>query len=190
MPAGLSEITFDLTFSGDKVSQMNSITPSVANWTVYSDTIHFIPAMIPENERQALIDLYNSTGVENWQKSDNWLGERGTECSWYGISCDAYERYVIKIELSYNDLNGEIPHSIVNLQNLSDLGLSNNQLSSLPESFGNLQNLSDLGLSDNQLSSLPESFGNLQHLSKLDVSINQLDSLPQNFENLINRAYA
>jgi len=37
MPAGLSEITFDLTMTG--VPQTISMTPSVANWTVNCETI-------------------------------------------------------------------------------------------------------------------------------------------------------
>jgi hypothetical protein len=37
MPAGLSEITFDLTMTG--VPQTISMTPTVANWTVNCETI-------------------------------------------------------------------------------------------------------------------------------------------------------
>ncbi|ETR65437.1 MAG: hypothetical protein OMM_14253, partial [Candidatus Magnetoglobus multicellularis str. Araruama] len=95
MPAGLSEVTFDLSILGNP--QTITITAFVANWTVYSDTINIIPAMISGAERRALIDLYNSTGGDNWSTNENWLGERGTECSWYGVSCDTYERYVEKI---------------------------------------------------------------------------------------------
>ncbi|MBF0452606.1 MAG: leucine-rich repeat protein, partial [Candidatus Magnetomorum sp.] len=191
MPAGISEITFDLTFLGENIAQSISITPSVANWEVYGDTINFIPKMISESERQALIDLYNSTDGANWYNSENWLSERGTECSWRGVYCVDIEtgKHVKRIVLSNNNLTGEILASIDNLQNLSELELYGNNLTSLPESLGNLQNLSSLKLYNNQLRSLPESFGNLQNLSSLSLFNNQLSSLPESFGNLQNLSF-
>ena len=184
MPAGISEVTIDIAFLGKNIAQTISITPSVQNWSVYSDTINFIPWMIPESERQALVDLYNSTDGDNWDNSENWLGDRGTECSWLGVSCDENERHVVKIDCFNNNLKGEILPSISNLKYLSELDLSWNQLNSLPDNFGNLQNLVNLELDDNQLSSLPDNFGNLQNLSDLFLNSNQLSSLPESFGNL------
>jgi Leucine-rich repeat (LRR) protein len=184
MPAGLTETTYDLAIHGVDITQTISITPAEGFWTSYSDTIEIIPAMFPESERQALIDLYNSTDGSNWNRSDNWLGERGTECSWSGVICDDYNLHVTYIFLENNNLNGEIPDTISNLQRLSELVLTNNQLRRLPESFGNLQNLSLLELSVNRLSNLPENFGNLQNLEKLILSNNQLIKLPENFTEL------
>jgi Leucine-rich repeat (LRR) protein len=190
MPAGLSEVTFDLMLFGENIAQTISITPSVENWTVYSDTISFIPRTMPESERQALIDFFNSTGGQNWNNNENWLGARGTECTWFGVFCDESDIHVTKIEMSDyfsgagNNLKGDILPSICNLKYLSVLSLYNNQLSSLPENFGNLQSLSNLYLDTNQLSSLPESFGNLQSLAFLSLSNNQLSSLPESFGDL------
>jgi sugar lactone lactonase YvrE/subtilisin-like proprotein convertase family protein len=186
IPSGLTEVTFQLTIHNFTVAQAISITATVANWIINDDTINLIPSMISELQRQALIDLYNSTDGSSWYNSNNWLGERGTECSWYGVTCDDYESNVIRIGLDGNNLIGDIPGSISNLQDLSGLWLSGNQLSSLPESFGNLQYLSELYLYDNQLSRLSESFGNLQNLLLLGLSGNQLSSLPESFENLQN----
>jgi len=52
-------------------SQTISITPTVANRTVYCK---------------------------------NWFDRRGTECSWYGITCDDNEMHVTEIELDWNNL--------------------------------------------------------------------------------------
>ncbi|MBR8827889.1 MAG: leucine-rich repeat domain-containing protein, partial [Gomphosphaeria aponina SAG 52.96 = DSM 107014] len=70
--------------------------------------------------------------------------------------------------------------------NLTELNLSYNQLSSLPSEITNLTNLTRLDLSDNQLSSLPSEITNLTNLTSLDLRNNQLSSLPSEITNLTN----
>ncbi|MBF0451098.1 MAG: DUF5011 domain-containing protein [Candidatus Magnetomorum sp.] len=185
VPKGLSEVNFIFTINELSVAQSVTISASVPNWKINNGRINVFPIMISESERKALIDLYNSTDGANWKNSENWLGQHGTECSWFGVDCDVSEKHIIGLSIENNDLNGDILPSINSLQNLSGLNLPGNQLSSLPESFGDLQSLSYLDLSGNQLSSLPESFGDLQSLSSLYLSGNQLSSLPESFGNLI-----
>ncbi len=45
-------------------------------------------AAIPSKERNALIELYNSTDGVHWNDNSGWLGAVGTECNWKGINCD------------------------------------------------------------------------------------------------------
>ena len=56
-------------------------------------------AAIPASERTALIDLYTSTGGPSWTTNTGWLGAAGTECSWYGVTCDAGETTVTELSL-------------------------------------------------------------------------------------------
>ena len=44
-------------------------------------------AQVQQIERDALIALYNLTDVANWTDNTGWLGEAGTECSWFGVRC-------------------------------------------------------------------------------------------------------
>ncbi|WP_353573127.1 COR domain-containing protein, partial [Candidatus Albibeggiatoa sp. nov. BB20] len=92
--------------------------------------------------------------------------------------------------LSYLSLSGnqlkELPASFGQLQNLSILYLWNNSLKELPASFGQLQNLSVLYLFENPLKELPTWFGQLQNLSELGLSKNQLKELPVSLGQLKN----
>ncbi|XP_074844112.1 leucine-rich repeat and calponin homology domain-containing protein 1 isoform X2 [Carettochelys insculpta] len=71
-----------------------------------------------------------------------------------------------------------IPDAIVNLQMLTYLNLSRNQLSSLPACLCGLP-LKVLIASNNKLGSLPEEIGQLKQLMELDVSCNEITSLPK-----------
>ncbi|KFQ37014.1 Leucine-rich repeat and calponin homology domain-containing protein 1, partial [Mesitornis unicolor] len=71
-----------------------------------------------------------------------------------------------------------IPDAIVNLQMLTYLNLSRNQLSSLPACLCGLP-LKVLIASNNKLCSLPEEIGQLKQLMELDVSCNEITALPQ-----------
>ncbi|KFV71725.1 Leucine-rich repeat and calponin homology domain-containing protein 1, partial [Dryobates pubescens] len=71
-----------------------------------------------------------------------------------------------------------VPDAIVNLQMLTYLNLSRNQLSSLPACLCGLP-LKVLIASNNKLGSLPEEIGQLKQLMELDVSCNEITTLPQ-----------
>ncbi|XP_072466675.1 leucine-rich repeat and calponin homology domain-containing protein 1 isoform X4 [Notamacropus eugenii] len=78
----------------------------------------------------------------------------------------------------YHNCIRVIPEAIVNLQMLTYLNLSRNQLSSLPACLCGLP-LKVLIASNNKLGSLPEEIGQLKQLMELDVSCNEITALPQ-----------
>ncbi|XP_004295502.1 PREDICTED: probable leucine-rich repeat receptor-like protein kinase At1g35710-like [Fragaria vesca subsp. vesca] len=80
------------------------------------------------------------------------------------------------IDLSSNDLEGEIPEEISSLVSLVTLNLSMNQLSgSIPSKIGNLYQLETLDLSLNRLSGhIPQSLSNMAFLCYLNLSHNKL----------------
>ncbi|CAN6577478.1 unnamed protein product [Malus baccata var. baccata] len=85
--------------------------------------------------------------------------------------------YLVKsIDLSSNNLQGEIPGEISSLIQLGTLNLSMNQLSGkIPSKVGNLRWLETLDLSHNHLSGqIPQSLSSLTSLSHLDLSYNNL----------------
>ncbi|KAL0303915.1 UNVERIFIED_CONTAM: Receptor-like protein EIX2 [Sesamum radiatum] len=80
------------------------------------------------------------------------------------------------IDLSNNDLIGEIPSNITRLVGLVGLNVSrNNLVGPIPRDIGQLESLNFLDCSRNHLSGgVPTSLGDLSHLGVLDLSYNNL----------------
>ncbi|XP_006884613.1 PREDICTED: leucine-rich repeat and calponin homology domain-containing protein 1-like [Elephantulus edwardii] len=77
----------------------------------------------------------------------------------------------------YHNCIRVVPEAVVNLQMLTYLNLSRNQLSALPACLCGLP-LKVLIASNNKLGSLPEEIGQLKQLMELDVSCNEITALP------------
>ncbi|AES70135.2 putative non-specific serine/threonine protein kinase [Medicago truncatula] len=78
------------------------------------------------------------------------------------------------LDLHESNIHGEIPSSLLNLQNLRHLYLSYNQLQGLiPNGIGQLPNIQYLDLSENELQgSIPTTLGNLSSLNWLFIGSN------------------
>ncbi|NNF03172.1 MAG: hypothetical protein HKN17_01795, partial [Rhodothermales bacterium] len=136
-----------------------------------------------QKDRQALIELYNSTDGANWINNTNWLtGEPISE--WYGVteSVSPDDEWAATIDLQDNNLTGPLPSSWAALvgggafRDLRNLNLDGNNISGpVPPVLGQLANLQTLTLNDNNLSGgLPPEIANLQNLTFLSILGNQL----------------
>ncbi|OEK09134.1 hypothetical protein A8C32_10390 [Flavivirga aquatica] len=148
---------------------------------------------MPQEERQALIDLYNATKGDKWNNTIEgdkpWLiNETSSLVSdWYGVT--VVDGKVIEVNLNNNILEGEIQSSINNLLHLTVLNLGDNQLSgSIPSSIGGLHMLITLILENNKLTEeLPVALGSLANLVTLKLGGNNLKKeIPISFCNLLN----
>ncbi|XP_020081931.1 LRR receptor-like serine/threonine-protein kinase GSO1 [Ananas comosus] len=83
---------------------------------------------------------------------------------------------VESIDLSCNNLYGEIPDEIGDLQALQNLNLSMNHLTGhIPDQIGKMHELESLDVAINKLSgTIPQSLATLNYLSSLNVSYNNL----------------
>ena len=151
-------------------------------------------AQVSQPERNALIAIFESTNGDAWANSDNWrkapgvFNDPGTECTWFGVFCNAANR-VSNLDLRENQLRGEIPSQIGDLSHLTILNLSGNQLSGpIPPQIGNLADLTILVLYENQLSGeIPTELSQLGNLTTLDLEVNQLSgSIPVELYRLAN----
>ena len=101
--------------------------------------------------------------IINWKKSTQGL-------SWKNLMIYSL------LDLSMNQLSGEIPTTLGSLKALKVFNVSHNNLyGRIPASLGDLLNVESLDLSYNNLSSsIPKSLEKLQQLTILDVSNNKL----------------
>ena len=78
-------------------------------------------------ERAALVALYEATDGANWTRSANWLSDKPLG-AWQGVTTDSAGR-VTSLDLTGNQLSGEIPPELGKLSYLTDLYISDNRLS-------------------------------------------------------------
>ena len=153
--------------------------------------IQYPSAKIPQLERDALVALYNSTDGANWKDNTGWMGEVGTECLWYGVTCESAS--VTRLSIANNSLTGTIPSELGNLADLSYLYLGANSLNgNIPKELGNLTNLSYLHIGNNSLSgSIPKELGNLTKLTGIYLFSNDLTgAIPQEWVDITNVNYS
>ncbi|KAK4835018.1 hypothetical protein QYF36_003986 [Acer negundo] len=156
---------------------------NVINWVEQSNATYRIP-----------LDFGYSIAMDNGYSiaSDNFTLEykradsfvKSTEETVIGfVSKNRYEsykgsilHYMLGINLSSNELTGDIPTDIGNLQQIIAMNLSRNFLSgTIPESFSNLTNIQSLDLSYNKLSGrIPPQLTQLNSLAIFNVSFNNL----------------
>ena len=74
-----------------------------------------------EEDRAALVALYNATDGANWYQNQNWLSSAPIG-EWYGVVTDSNGR-VTELDLYENKLDGSIPSSLGSLSNLKSLDL-------------------------------------------------------------------
>ena len=129
---------------------------------------------VTEQERAALIALYNATDGDRWTNNSGWGSPLGTECIWHGVICE--NNRVNALLLPSNQLRGHIPPEIGQLTELQWLSLGDNQLSgAIPPEIGQLTKLKSLNFSWNQLSDpIPSTIGQLAELQALNFSWNHL----------------
>lgn len=142
----------------------------------------------PSTDYDALVALYNSTNGQNWTNNSGWLTNCDPCNNWSGVICDANDRVTI-LSLSNNNLVGEIPSELKDLDQLTELYLFDNSIGGeIPPSLGILTNLTALYLRENNLNgAIPEELGNLTLLTDLDLSKNNFeDAIPNSFANLTN----
>ena len=127
----------------------------------------------PREINPALLALYNSTNGDNWRNKTGWLTNDPIR-KWFGLisgpSEDSDGTYLVSvIRLYSNNLTGEIPTELGNLEALRALNLSRNNLTGeIPSELGSIRELRLLDLSQNYLTGeIPPQLGELDNLHTL-----------------------
>ena len=109
-----------------------------------------VQATIPSSERTVLVALYTSTNGASWTTRTNWNGAAGTECTWYGVTCNVGGTTVTGINLSSNNLTGTLP-ALTGLTSLQSFDVNTNQLTGTIPALTGLTNLLGFDVASNQL---------------------------------------
>ncbi|WVZ14939.1 hypothetical protein V8G54_012505 [Vigna mungo] len=159
-----------LDLSRNKLSK--AVPTCLNNFTAMSEK------SINRTETQRLIYGYNITYDEIYGPYASFDYKLDITWVWKGVAHVFRDpQYNLKsIDLSCNDLSGEIPKEVVCLVGLVSLNLSRNNLSGeIPSEIGNLSSLESLDLSRNHLHGrIPSSLSQLDFLGKLNLSYNSL----------------
>ncbi|XP_022634598.1 receptor-like protein 12 [Vigna radiata var. radiata] len=159
-----------LDLSKNKLSE--EIPPCLNNFTAFSEKIN------NRVETESRVYWYNSTYYEIYNLFSYSYYEIHITWMWKGVERNFThpELILLSIDLSCNNLIGEIPQEITYMLGLVSLNLSRNYLSGeIPSDIGNLSSLESLDLSRNKLyGRIPSSLSQMDFLQKLDLSHNSL----------------
>lgn len=134
-------------------------------------------------ECEALVALFQATNGTEWTKKTNWLTEAPVD-DWYGVEVK-YD-FVMDLDLSENNLSGQLPQKLDQLTNIRGLKLKRNNLTGTIPNLEGLFNLLKLELNDNAFDqTTPSGLSNMPKLVVLDLSNNRLKTFPK-LENLPN----
>ena len=106
------------------------------------------PRAIRDMERTVLTTLYDATGGEYWKTSDGWLSDSPLD-QWQRVTTDQSGR-VTDLDLSANQLNGEVTRELGNLSRLKLLYINENSLTGvLPQSLTGISGLESFHFHNN-----------------------------------------
>ena len=161
-------------------SQSASATEPCANGTVVPNPADN-PGLVADCAvLLAAEDTLRGTATLNWS-ADTPIAD------WTGITLSGDPQRVIRLHLTYANLDGSIPAGLAGLEQLQSLQLSNNALTgSIPAALGALAELQILYLHGNQLTgAIPAALGDLDNLLYLGLRDNQLTgAIPTEFASL------
>jgi hypothetical protein len=142
-------------------------------------------AAIPATERQALVNLYTSANGGAWTSNANWCSSTcplsgvpqfnaaGSECAWFGVTCDAGQTHVVAIALANNTLAGTLP-ALGALTSLEYFSVETNHLSGSLPALASLGHLQTFYAGNNAFSGSLPSLAGLTSLGDFAVAHNQL----------------
>ncbi|KAK6138284.1 hypothetical protein DH2020_027975 [Rehmannia glutinosa] len=126
--------------------------------------------------KRSLVDRYGMRKLEYTDYSGVFLESASLVTKGRQLLYDTILPLVTNIDLSQNNLSGDIPKELTSLVELRSLNVSGNHLTGLiPDNIGNMKQLESLDFSRNSLfGEIPSSFASMSSLNYLNLSYNNL----------------
>ncbi|ETV81616.1 hypothetical protein, variant 2 [Aphanomyces astaci] len=161
------------TFPDEALHLMDFLQPDEKGW----ECVDLIKVDLSHNDIAAIPpDIQGLSGLLSFKMCQNKLVDVPVEL--FSLTSLAY------LDLSNNCLGGAFPDPLGRLNNLKELVLSGNKLTSVPASIGDLSKLEVLRLEDNLLVGFPDTIGGLQKLQTLTAQNNEIEGIPPSFKDL------
>lgn len=94
----------------------------------------------------ALVSFYNSTGGPSWTNKTNWL--TGPVSTWFGVTQTGAS--ITSLQLPNNNVTGDVPVDLVDINALQAINLSDNEITTLPK-VSDIVAIQTLDVSGNEL---------------------------------------
>ncbi|KAG2520109.1 hypothetical protein JM16_006888 [Phytophthora kernoviae] len=133
---------------------------------------------IPSTEVAALVEIYDALGGDRWRRRDGWKQPTRDPEQWFGV--EVTMGHVVALELPANELSGCLPaESLARLPQLRVLDLSKNQLrGEIPAELGTLEALKRVDLSCNDLTgAIPRQIADCGQLQEMNLYQNSLSGM-------------
>ena len=182
-----SQLSYDVSDASTYYCEVtNSAYPDLTLYTVAVG--QNLTQGVLTSHYNALVDLYNATNGDNWTDNESWLSDLPVN-AWYGITVVGDR--VAEIVLRNNNLSGNLPASLGDLDGLKTLYLYDNEgiAGTIPAEIGNILSLENLAFRNELLTgAVPDELKNLTNLNTLYLNNNTLNDLPD-FSGLTNISY-
>lgn len=129
--------------------------------------------VVPVQECQGLVDLYNQTNGPSWNNDLLWNTDSNV-CNWHGVGCTSNR--VTDLDLNTNNLDGTLPDSMSGLVKMRNLNLwGNNIYGTLPSAWSTMTGMSNFQIWNNDLTgTLPVSWSGWTIINTFEVDDNNL----------------
>lgn len=166
---------------------MNTPEGKGLDWLIHYDRGILLDEEKRVQQRYILSVFYFATNGDVWKTK--WLDPERSECEWLGVTCNATNGVVERIDIGDNNITGTIPNEIQSLSDLIYLNVSYNNISgTIPLNFFNsLIDLEWLDMQQNQLTGkIPERSVSISksRLRMIDLGSNQFTGVFPFFKNV------
>jgi len=169
------------------IFDMNTPEGKGRDWMVNSDRGILLDEEKRVQQRYILSVFHFATNGNIWRSK--WLNPERSECEWYGVTCNATNSIIERIDIGENNVSGTIPNEIASLSDLIYLNVSHNNITGkIPTKFFDLlSDLETLDMQQNQMTGkIPERsiFISKSGLRMIDLGSNQFTGVFPFFKNV------